>query len=516
MPRLAALALAAMLALPSAAPAAAFVAGQMAVAVGPTVASVSVDIERLTRLGLSTVPLRVSWPEATTDGPAVARYELQSRRDTDPWTNVTLPRPRTRSVLLRRAPWGVIQFRVRAVDETQTPGDWSESAPTWLSTPQEADEQVTLSPEWQLRDAAAAFGGSRAVTSAAGASISFNFSGRSVGWVARRGPAAGTAEVSLDGGPATIVDLYRARSIDRQLVYVAADLADGEHVLTITTTEAGANVYGDAFVVLGEPVTATLIGAGDIANCNVTSDSDTAALAEALEGIVFTAGDNVYPYGAPEHFQNCYDPSWGILKDRTRPTPGNHEYLNTPGATGYFDYFGAAAGPPGRGWYRYNVGTWRVYALNSECRPPTTACPEQLAWLEADLAAEPHRCTLAIWHRPRWGPSSSSDWPRVDPLWRLLVNSGADLVINGHNHMYTRYTPLDAEGAPDPGGLRHIVVGTGGAPLYDYQTVNPNTVVHDDASHGLLRLELAPGGYSWEFLPTQDGGFTDSGSDSCR
>src|SRR6185436_17437968 len=90
----------------------------------------------------------------------------------------------------------------------------------------------------------------------------------------------------------------------------------------------------------------------------------TAALLDAIPGTVFTLGDNAYPDGTAADFANCYDPTWGRHKSRTRPTAGNHEY-NTPGAAPYYAYFGAAAGDPAKGYYSYDLGDWHIVVLNS-------------------------------------------------------------------------------------------------------------------------------------------------------
>jgi hypothetical protein len=109
-----------------------------------------------------------------------------------------------------------------------------------------------------------------------------------------------------------------------------------------------------------------ILGAGDIAACDSDGDEATAALLDELEGTILALGDVVYEDGNAREFARCYDPSWGRHRDRTRPVPGNHEY-QTEGAAGYFDYFGAAAGTPGAGWYSFDLGDWHLIGLNSNC-----------------------------------------------------------------------------------------------------------------------------------------------------
>lgn len=263
----------------------------------------------------------------------------------------------------------------------------------------------------------------------------------------------------------------------------------------------------------------TVIVAGDIAGCDWTGDSETAALISRLPGLVMTAGDDAYPAGTPEQFTACYGPTWGAFRSRTRPVPGNHDHV-TPGAAGYFGYFGRRAGPPGRGYYAFDLGSWRIYALDSVCSA-VGGCGRgdpQLEWLRADLAARPHACVLAVWHHPRFssGPHGDAVW--VAGLTRVLYQAGAEIVVNGHDHVYERFAPARPNGDADPvRGIRQFIVGTGGAALYGFGTApSPTSEVRDASTHGVLRLTLGEGSYAWEFLPTEAGGFTDSGTGTCH
>src|SRR5262245_61040722 len=157
------------------------------------------------------------------------------------------------------------------------------------------------------------------------------------------------------------------------------------------------------------PASVVLVGAGDIASCASSGDEATAALLQGIAGTVFTTGDNVYDNGTATEYATCYGPSWGqpAIKSRTRPVPGNHEY-NTPGATGYYGYFGAAAGDPAKGYYAYDLGAWRVYVLNSNCAAigGCGAGSAQEQWLRGELAADPRTCVVAMWHHPRFSSGS--------------------------------------------------------------------------------------------------------------
>lgn len=268
-------------------------------------------------------------------------------------------------------------------------------------------------------------------------------------------------------------------------------------------------------------VTAVLVGAGDIAGCGVPGDEATADLLEGIAGTVFTLGDNVYNRGTPREFRECYGPSWGrpSIKERTRPVLGNHEY-GTAGAAGHFGYFGGAAGDPDEGWYAYDAGEWRVYVLNSNCKQ-VDGCETgsvQERWLRANLAANPRDCTVAMWHHPLFssGVEHGND-PATRDLWRTLQEAGAELVLVGHEHDYERFAPQTAGGELDEAnGIVEIVVGTGGRSHYGLGTRQPNSLVFDGETFGVLRLELSPGAYAFEFVPVAGEDFTDSGTGACH
>jgi hypothetical protein len=261
------------------------------------------------------------------------------------------------------------------------------------------------------------------------------------------------------------------------------------------------------------------VGAGDIAACNSTGDEATAALLDAIPGTVFTLGDNVYPTGTLSQYQACYESSWGRHKSRTVPVAGNHEY-DASGNTGYFDYFGASAGTPGKGYYSFELGTWHVVVLNSNCSfvGGCQAGSAQEQWLRADLAAHQADCTVALWHHPRFssGTEHGSD-PTMQPFWQALYDGGADLVLNGHEHSYERFAPQTPTGMPDLSyGLREFVVGTGGASHYPLGTPLPTSQASNSDTFGVLKLTLHSGSYDWQFVPEAGATFTDAGTGGCH
>jgi len=261
-----------------------------------------------------------------------------------------------------------------------------------------------------------------------------------------------------------------------------------------------------------------LVGAGDIADCGSGGDEATAKLVDGLDGTVFTLGDNAYESGTPSEFRRCYDPSWGRQLDRTKPVPGNHDYL-TKDAAGYFGYYGAAAGDPATGWYAYDLGAWRVYVLNSNCKL-VGGCGEGSAqenWLRGDLAAHRRECVLAMWHHPRFSSGMHGNDGITADLWSDLYDAGAELILNGHDHDYERFAPQTPGGRADPErGIVEMVVGTGGRSHYAFERIRANSLIRDDTTFGVLRLVLSDGGWSFEFVPVPGGTFTDSGDGTCH
>jgi hypothetical protein len=255
------------------------------------------------------------------------------------------------------------------------------------------------------------------------------------------------------------------------------------------------------------PATEVLLAVGDVGSCDGRADDAVAQLASRLPGLIALMGDIAYERGTPEQFDQCFDPSWGPMRERLRPVPGNHEYL-TEGAAGYFDYFGPSAGEPPRGWYSYDLGAWHVVALNSNCHEVAcgTGSP-QVAWLREDLAAHPSDCLLAYFHHPRWSSGRHGSSRTVDVFWQVLADAGADVILNGHDHTYERVVQ---------DGVHQFVVGTGGRSLYPFEKpALPQTEVRQADAYGLLWLALGPGTFDWEFIALGNSGFTDAGSGNC-
>jgi hypothetical protein len=282
-----------------------------------------------------------------------------------------------------------------------------------------------------------------------------------------------------------------------------------------------------------------IIGAaGDIA-CDPLAAEDRRSVGRACQQLatsdlllrdrvvaVLPLGDNQYENGTLATYQASYARSWGRLKRITRPVPGNHEYVQAGGssrAPGYYRYFDSAAGDPTTGYYSYDIGSWHLIALNSQCGA-LDGCrrgSKEERWLRRDLATHPARCSLAYWHEPRFSSGPHGQEPVYDDFWRALYAAGVDIVLNGHDHIYERFTPQDPDAQPDPArGVRAFIVGTGGkdhyAPGYAFRVVQPNSVVRDSETFGVLELTLHQDGYDWRFVPSAGGSFSDSGSGMCH
>jgi alkaline phosphatase len=250
-----------------------------------------------------------------------------------------------------------------------------------------------------------------------------------------------------------------------------------------------------------------LLAVGDIGFCDHQADDRVGQLAAGLPGTIALLGDNVYPEATADRLRSCLEPAWGELRDRIRPVPGNHDYVDGSAAA-YFDWFGPNAGEPGEGWYSYNLGSWHVVALNSQCE--VVGCgPDspQLEWLREDLADADADCLAAYWHAPLLSSGRHGGSEEVRPLWDAVTDAGVDVTLHGHDHTYERLT-VD--------GVESFVVGTGGRSLYLFEREPlPQTAARHDHNYGLLYLVLGDGTFSWDFLALGATTFTDSGSGDC-
>jgi hypothetical protein len=274
----------------------------------------------------------------------------------------------------------------------------------------------------------------------------------------------------------------------------------GTPLRAAVTSPARVVAVGDIACAPGEPVTAT--------TCRQAA---TARLASNLEpDAVLALGDLQYPKGSLSDFQQSYDASWGTLRSRTWPVPGNHEYY-TPGASGYYTYF-ADRQPGAPGYYARTLGTWRAYFLNSNC--DRIDCAAEADWLARDLAAHPRRCSLVVTHHPRWSSGEHGNSTSVARFYRIAFNHHVELLLSGHDHHYERFVPKRPDGTRAPRGVVQFVSGTGGKSFYPANDVVAGSAYRIANRFGVLALSLRKGSYTWAWKGI--GGATrDAGARDC-
>jgi hypothetical protein len=259
-------------------------------------------------------------------------------------------------------------------------------------------------------------------------------------------------------------------------------------------------------------------GLGTAAACQQRATSN--AILAGKYNAVLPLGDEQYNAGTAAGFAASYNPTWGRLKAISHPVVGNHEY-GSPGAAPYYAYFGAAAGGSGQGWYSYDLGSWHLIALNSNCALLPGGCgpgSPQERWLRSDLAAHPVACTLAYWHHPLFTSGGEGPTPEMSTIWNDLMAAHADVVLNGHEHDYERFAAQTPSARrDDANGIREIIVGTGGENHLSFRAVHAaNSEVRDNTSFGFLELTLSNGAYAWRFVSAPSTGFSDSGNAACH
>jgi hypothetical protein len=322
----------------------------------------------------------------------------------------------------------------------------------------------------------------------------------------------------------------RSRRTVRRRSTVAAALASIALVAVATSQAIAARPAAD-------PV---IVAVGDLACQSFSQGSGEGAcrsdeIADLITGIAPTRflalGDLQYNKGTLDEFQRVWDQQFGHLGSITQPAPGNHEY-GTPGAQGYFDYWGPIANPT-LGYYSFNLGSWHIVSLNSDICGDEPGCgpgTPQYEWLKADLLdASGAVCTLAFQHHPRYDWRPFQKWIEDDgttqnggtetapyiEMWRLMDGAGVDVLLAGHNHLYQRWAPQDADGNRSPTGIRQFTVGTGGRSLYPFgpKPQPANLQLTQNKSFGVLKMALHEGSYDygWVSVPGEPS-FADRGT----
>jgi hypothetical protein len=373
--------------------------------------------------------------------------------------------------------------------------------------------------------------------------------------------------------------------------YMDSSMAAGQPAYARPVRSAVLAAVGDISCQPGDPVegekqkdVCDKTGAGDTTRWQ--AQTATAEQIEAMKpDLVAIMGDEQYEVGRYEDFMGSFDHTYGAFKWLQRPAPGNHEFYSEHGESGvhgygYFSYYngyqidpntgnpvtqavtagdgGAPVVQPvpradgqagqfgsnGNGWYSYDLGGWHIISLNAECSVQPGGCDPNGAWLQQetqwlgqDLAKNHARCTLAYWHQPTFSSGdaavagskfTSPEGAAADEWWTLLYNHGADVILNGHDHLYARYAPMDPSGNADPRkGIREFIVGTGGESL-DQPVDNANSQNIEAATgdyYGVMKLTLTPTGYTWDYesamkspsaSASEPATYSDTGSASCH
>jgi hypothetical protein len=328
----------------------------------------------------------------------------------------------------------------------------------------------------------------------------------------------GSGAWSVEGGWALAGGTYTARATQMDAAGNQGESSANSFTVSVPIVAAAGDIACD-------PADGDFNGgSGTSTDCRQQLTADLVAGVNA--DAVLPLGDIQYECAGAAALNQSYDPSWGRFKPITWPVPGNHEYQTSGGtecdstgkATAYFDYFGARAGERGKGYYSFDIGAWHVVVLNSMCSKVGGCEPgsAQEQWLRADLAAHQADCTLALFHHPLFS-SGSGELSSTSSFWQALYDGGADVVLNGHDHLYERFAPQAPNGQADPArGIRQFTVGTGGHSLFGF---SPTLAANSQAVgklYGILKLALHPTGYDWTFVPEPGKTFSDSGSSSCH
>ncbi|HET9709638.1 MAG TPA: hypothetical protein VFP39_15170, partial [Gemmatimonadales bacterium] len=107
-------------------------------------------------------------------------------------------------------------------------------------------------------------------------------------------------------------------SITAAGLYTAGQTAGSFQVIAVDTSGKYADTA--AVSIVSSTGGVVFVGAGDISDCGNDNDEATAKLLDVIPGTVFTLGDNVYSSGTDAQYAQCFDPTWGRHKARTKPS----------------------------------------------------------------------------------------------------------------------------------------------------------------------------------------------------
>jgi len=249
------------------------------------------------------------------------------------------------------------------------------------------------------------------------------------------------------------------------------------------------------------------------------------AIANERADAVLLPGDIQYDIGLLDQFQRSFAVHWRSVTQPMYVVPGNHDY-GSGNLDGYLSTFPAYfpnatyQSTDQKTYYSFDLGSWSIYALDSNC-PNVGGCDtasEQFRWLEQVASQNDRACSMAFWHHPVFTSGIHNDAEstgRGQDFWSLLDAYGVDVVINGHDHHYERFMPMNVDGTPDEFGIREFVSGLGGRSYRPALNLRAGSEKIIDNTFGYLKMELYPQSYNWEFKDIE-GNVLDRGVDTCR
>ncbi len=317
-----------------------------------------------------------------------------------------------------------------------------------------------------------------------------------------------TVFISLAATPEIKVEPENSTLSNPELAISDSGASGGKAVLFKEITSTGGGATGGGTSGGGTGGSFLIAAAGDIAqNSGAEKGTSDIIYNDTSINTVLTLGDNAYENGLIDEFTQKYEPTWGRFKDKTKPSPGNHEYQS--GGAGYYEYFQGV-----QQYYSFDVNDWHFVSLNGDI--DHSASSTQVTWLKNDLAASTKKCTLAYWHEPRFTAGSHDDDTSMTPFWDAFYASGVDVVLNGHSHTYERFAPSKPDGSVDAvNGIREFVVGTGGADMSQGGNTVATREFSDASNYGVLKMNLSATGYDWKFI-TSGGQTIDPGTGTCH
>ena len=287
----------------------------------------------------------------------------------------------------------------------------------------------------------------------------------------------------------------------------------------ITSPPVNPNTFTPSVGTTPAPGQPLIVGAVGDGGSGQTSESDVVNLISSWNPNLFLYLGDVYENGRPMEFDNWYGKpgaagTYGQFHSITNPAIGNHEYIGSD-ITGYEWYWDNVPH-----YYSYDAGGWHFISLDNTSKyignaPSNANYKKETDWLKQDLSSDTSACTIAYFHEPMFNVGPEGSATNTAGIWQILAQNHVTLALNGHDHDYQRWTPMDATGTPTPHGTTEIVDGSGGHGHQAQVTTDSRLIASDFTHFGALRLSLGTAGAGYQFVSTA-GATLDSGSIPCQ